>query len=385
MRTRLMTVSLAAMMATMASTLALADITVGLIISQTGPVSSIGIPYARGIAAGQVYQGDVGGEKIKIITLDDTSDPSVAAKNARKLIEDDKVDVIIGSAGSPATAAIIAAATELKVPVIAPSPVPNVPKADGKPWAISIPQSPPDMMGIVVEEMKAQGVTNIGFIGFSDAWGDLVYNNSKLTADKLGMTISTNERYARADTSVSGQILKVIAAKPDAVMGGGSGTGGSLPYLALAERGYKGGIYGTPAVINPDFVRLVGEAGEGLIASAGPILVVEQLPDTAPTKAIGLKFREAHLKANNVATTDGFAPYAFDCYLVLLDAAKRALPTAKPGTPEFRSALRDAIYTTKDLVGTHGVYTFTEARHTGTDRRSLVLVKLVKGQWTFYK
>ena len=362
-----------------------ADIVVGFVTSQTGPVSSIGIPYARGIAAGQAYISEVGGEKIKVISLDDNSDPSVAAKNARKLIEDEKVDVIIGTAGAPATGAIIAAATELKVPTIAPTPVGSVPQVDGKPWAISIPQSPRDMLGLVVDEIKAQGLKSIGFIGFSDAWGDLVYNNAKIAADPLGISLITNERYARADTSVSAQVLKVVAAKPDGFLAGGSGTGGALPFQGLAERGWKGPLFGTPALINPDFVRLAGASAEGLVASTGPIMVVEQLPDTHPTKAVGLKFKEMHLKANGVASNDGFSPYSFDCWLVLVDAAKRALTKAKPGTPEFRSALRDEMYATKELVGAHGVYTFTPASHFGTDRRALVLVKLQDGQWKFYK
>ena len=382
-----LTSSFAAMTACLAATAAHADITVGVITAQTGPTSSIGIPYAKGIAAGQALIGTIGNEKIKVIVLDDGSDPANASKDARKLIEEDKVDIIIGSASTPSCVAIIAAATEAKVPVIAPSPIPpTVPKADDKPWAVSMPQKPTDMMGIVVEEMKAQGIKNIGFIGFSDGWGDLVYNNTKSAADANGMAVTTNERYARADTSVNGQALKVFASKPDAVMGGGSGTGGALVYTGMRERGFAGGLYGTPAIINPDFVRLVGAAGEGIVASTGPVMVVEQLPDGAPTKAVGLKYKEVYKATNGAASADGFAPYAYDAYLLMADAAKRALATnAKPGTPEFRSALRDAIYSTKDLVGTHGVYNFTPASPFGTDRRGLVLVKLTSGQWKFYK
>lgn len=368
-----------------AATSAHADITVGFITSQTGPVSSIGIPYARGVAAGQAFIGEVDGQKFKVISLDDASDPSTAAKNARKLIEEDKVDVIIGTAGAPATAAIIAAASELKVPVLAPTPVPSVPQVDGKPWAISTPQSPKDMVGLLIDEAKAQGIKTLGFIGFSDAWGDLVYNNGKTAADAAGIQIVTNERYARADTSVSAQVLKVMAAKPDGFLAGGSGTGGALPFTGLAERGFKGKLFGPPSLINPDFVRLAGKSAEGLIASTGPIMVVEQLPDGHPTKAIGLKYKEVHMKANNVASNDGFAPYSFDCWLILAEASKRALKTAKPGTQDFRNALRDEVYKTKELVGTHGVYNYTPASHFGTDRRALVLVTLTNGNWKFYK
>ena len=179
------------------------------------------------------------------------------------------------------------------------------------------------------------------------------------------MQLVTNERYARADTSVSAQVLKVVAAKPEAFLAGGSGTGGALPFTALAERGWKGPMFGTPALINPDFVRLAGPSAEGLIASTGPITVVEQLADDHPNKKMGLAFKAAHKKANGVDANDNFSPYAFDCWLILADASKRAMATgAKPRTPEFRSALRDAIYSTKEIVGAHAVYNFTPASHT---------------------
>ena len=362
-----------------------AEIVVGVIQSQTGPVSSIGLPYVRGIQAGQAYIGEAAGEKFRIIVLDDASDPSTAAKNTRKLIEEDKVDVIMGTAGAPATAALIAVASELKVPVIAPTPVPTVPKVDDKPWAISTPQNPRDMFGIIVDEMKAQNIKTVGFIGFSDAWGDLVYNISSKAAGPAGISIVTNERYARSDTSVNAQVLKVMAAKPDAFLNGGSGTGGALPLQGLAERGFKGKLYGGPSLINPDFVRLVGKAGEGLVVAAGPVVVLDQLPEGHPNKAMGFKFREAHQKATGEPAKDIFAPYSFDTWLILAEAAKRAVPKAKPGTPEFRAALRDEIYATKELVGTHGIYNYSAESHFGTDRRSLVLVTLTNGEWKFYK
>lgn len=376
---------LAALLCTTAIATARAEITIGFITSMSGPVSSIGIPYSRGIKAGQLHISEVGGQKFKVVSLDDASDVSNASKLARKLIEEDKVDVLIGTAGAPGSAAIMAVATEMKVPVVGITPVPGVPKNDGKPWAMTVVQPASDMVGAVVQEMKSQNIKNVGFIGFSDAWGDLVYNNGKAAADKLGINIVTNERYARADTTVSAQILKVVAARPDAVLNGGSGTGGALPYTALAERGFKGPIFGTPALINPDFVRLAGAAGENTICSTGPVMVVNQLPDSHPSKKIGLAFKDAHMKANGVASNDGFSAYAFDAWLVLADASKRALAKAKPGTPEFRSALRDELYNVKELAGTHGVFNFKEASPYGTDMRALVLVKLQKGEWKFYK
>lgn len=357
-----------------------ADITVGLVTSMTGPSASIGIPYAKGAAAGVVYKDDVNGIKINLIQLDDASDPSTGTRDARKLIEQDKVDVLMGAGSTPISIAITAVCHELKVPCITLAPV-NMPGEPGS-WMVSIPQPPTLMVSVVVDYMKAAGVKTVGYIGFSDGWGDLVYGGLEKSAEPDGIKILTNERYARADTSVTAQALHIVSAEPDAVMTGGSGTPGALPFIALRERGYTKEIYGTPALINPDFVRVGGAAVEGVIASTGPVVVADQLPDSYPTKKISLDYQAAYQKANNEPARGAFGPYAFDGWLVLLDSTKRALATgAQPGTPEFRAALRDALVTAKDVVGTHGIYNFKPGDSFGVDKRALVLVKLVDGKW----
>jgi branched-chain amino acid transport system substrate-binding protein len=357
-----------------------ADINVGLITALTGPGASIGIPYANGAAAGVAYKDEVDGTKLHLIQLDDATDPSAASRNARKLIEQDKVDVLIGSGSTPSSIAITAVCHELKVPCITVSPV-NMPGEPGS-WMISIPQPPSLMVSVVVDYMKAAGVKTVGYIGYSDGWGDLVYGGLEKSADPDGIKILTNERYARTDTSVTAQALHIVSAAPDAVMTGGSGTPGALPFIALRERGYSKEIYGTPAIINPDFIRVGGTSVEGVVASCGPVVVADQLPDSYPTKKISLEYQEVYQKTNNEPARGAFGPYAFDAWLVLLDSAKRALASgAKPGTPEFRTALRDALVSAKDVVGTHGVYNFHAGDSFGVDKRALVLVKLVDGKW----
>jgi len=357
-----------------------ADINVGLITALTGPGASIGIPYAKGAAAGVAYKDEVDGTKLKLIQLDDATDPSTATRNARKLIEQDKVDVLIGSGSTPSSIAITAVCHELKVPCITISPV-NMPGEPGS-WMISIPQPPNLMVSVVVDYMKSAGVKTVGYIGYSDGWGDLVYTGLEKSAGPDDIKILTNERYARTDTSVTAQALHIVAAAPDAVMTGGSGTPGALPFIALRERGYAKEIYGTPAIINPDFIRVGGSSVDGVIASCGPVVVADQLPDSYPTKKISLEYQEIYQKANNEPARGAFGPYAFDGWLVLLDSAKRALATgAKPGTPEFRTALRDALTTATNVVGTHGVYNFHPGESFGVDKRALVLVKLVDGKW----
>ena len=358
-----------------------AELKVGFGTALSGSGASIGIPYAKGMAAAAAFASAVGQDKIRIIQLDDASDPSTAARNAAKLIEEENVDLLIGTSSTPSTAAMAAVATAKKVPMIAVSPLPPIPPGEGGPWVISIPQPAPLMANAVVERMKATGVKTVGYIGYSDSWGDLVYDGLTKAAEPAGIKVVANERYARADSSVTAQALKIMATRPDVIMTGGSGTPGALPFIALKERGYGGPIYGMHALINPDFIRVGGPSVEGVICPTGPVVVAEQLPESNPVRAVGMQFREAYQKANGTPAADAFSAYSFDGWLIFLDAAKRALPTAAPGTPEFRAALRGAIMSTKEVVGSHGVYSFTPASPYGVDERARVLVKLVKGNW----
>ena len=360
-----------------------AEITVGFVTSQSGPASSIGVLYDKGMKAAVEFATTAGDEKVKFIQLDDSSDPSTATRNARKLVEENKVDLLIGTATAASSNAMVAVANELKVPLLAISPITISPSDTGERWAICIPQPPNLMVKVVIDRMQRDGVKKAAYIGYSDAWGDLVYNGALKPAEDDGIKILTNERYARTDTSVTGQVLKILAARPDAVLLGGSATQGALPPLTLAERGYKGPLYGTPALLNTDFIRVGGKAVEGVQVSAGPVVVAEQLPDTHFSKKISMSFREAYQKANGAPSTDGFSAYSFDSWLIFMDAAKRAMAKAKPGTPEFRTALRDAIFTTKDVAGTHAIYNFKPGESYGVDERSLVLVRLVAGQWKY--
>ena len=354
-----------------------ADLKVGLSVALSGPNSSLGIPYSKGMQAALAYKPEVNGRKIQLVVLDDGSDPSAAGRNARKLIEEEKCDVIMGTSGVPSALAMAQVATETKTPMIGLTPI-SLDAADN-PWVFTVAQPTQLMVDAVVERMKQNGVKTVGYIGFSDAWGDLVYDALMKAAPGAGIKVVSNERYARADQSVTGQVLKIIALRPDAVMTGGAGTPGALPFLALAERGFKGGVYGQHGLINPDFIRVAGASGQNALMPTGPVIVAEQLPNDYPTKKIALDFRNAFQKVNGAPSTDAFSAYAFDGWLVFADAAARA--KGEPGTPEFRVALRDAIGSTKEVVGTHGVYNFKPGNLYGVDTRARVIVKLDNGQW----
>jgi branched-chain amino acid transport system substrate-binding protein len=366
-----------ALAAGFAMTALAADLKVGLSVSLSGPNSSLGVPYAKGMQAALAYKPEVNGRKIQLIVLDDGSDPTTAGRNARKLVEEEKVDVLMGTSGVPAAIAMAQVGRDAKVPMIGLTPIQLDPAENG--WVFTVAQPTQLMIDAVVERMKKDGIKTVGYIGFSDAWGDLVYNALMKAAPAAGIKVLGNERYARADASVTGQVLKLVAMRPDAVMTGGAGTPGALPFLALAERGFKGPVYGQHGLINPDFVRVVGASGQGALMPTGPVIVAEQLPANYPTKKIAMDFRAAFQKVNNAPTSDAYSAYSFDGWLVFADAAARA--KGEPGTPEFRLSLRDAIASTKEVVGTHGVYNFKPGNLYGVDERARVIVKLENGQW----
>lgn len=367
------------MLALATCTGASADIKVGFVTSLSGPISSIGIPYAKGIEAAAAYKSQVGNHRVVLVQLDDVSDPSTSTRNARKLIDDEKVDIIIGTAGAPHSNAVAGVAREGKTPHIAVAPI-NVPGTEGE-WSVTVTPDTTLMTSVLVDRMKRDGVKSLGYIGFSDTWGDLNQRALSALSPLAGIALIGDERYARTDTSVSGQVIKLLAKRPDAMMTGGSGTPGSLPYLAMAERGYRGRLYGNAALVNPDFVRLAAGSADGMYVPIGPVIVAEDLPESNPVRKVALEFKAAYQRVHGQPSKDPFSAYSFDAWLVLLDAAQRALGKAAPGTPEFRQALRDAIVSTKELVGAQGVYNFRADSRYGQDRRSTVLVKLEKGQW----
>jgi branched-chain amino acid transport system substrate-binding protein len=357
-----------------------AQVKVGVITGATGPGASLGIPYKNTFS---ILPKTLGGEPVQYIIMDDGTDPTNAVKHARKLISEDKVDLIIGSSSVPSATSITDIAAELKTPQIALSPV--GPAASRNPWVFTIPQPAAIMMGAVADHMKSTNVKTVAYIGFSDAWGDLVLNGLKAHADAAGIRFVAEERYGRNDTSVAGQILKILATNPDAVVVGGSGTPGALPHVTLAERGYKGKVYHNHGVINKDFLRVGGKSLEGGFAPTGPVMVSEQLPDSNPTKKSSLEFTKAYEATFGAGSRNAFAAYSYDAYLIVNSAVAEAAKKAKSGTPEFRQALRDALERTKNVNGTHAVYNMTATDHAGVDSRARVLVSIEKGDWKLVK
>ncbi len=288
-----------------------AEIVVGVSLGITGPGASLGVHYRN---AYQLMPKTLGGEPVRYVILDDASDPTNAAKNARKLISEDKADVLMGSNGVPSAVQMAQAAAEAKIPMIVLTPA-NV-TGNVLHWSFVVPQTTELMMGAIAQKLKAQGVKTVGYIGYTDTWGDIVYKAIQSHAAEGGFKIVTDERYARSDTSVTGQILRLMSTNPDAIVVGGSGTGAALPHVTLIERGYKKGIYHNHGTVNAEFIKVGGKAVGGAVAVTGPLVVPEELADNHPTKKVSLDFTQRYEKAFGAGTRNAFAGYAYDGMLL---------------------------------------------------------------------
>jgi len=371
----LMTVALAASYGS-----AFAQIKVGVSVSATGPAASLGIPEKNTFA---LLPKEIAGQKVQYIVLDDATDSTTAVKNARKLVSEEKVDLLIGSTAVPGSLAMSDVAAESGTPMISMAASASlVEPVDAKRrWIFKTPQNDSQMATAIVAHMLDAGVKSVAFIGFSDAYGEGWYREFSKLAELRKIKIVANERFARPDTSVTGQVLKIVSANPDAVLIAGAGTPAALPQKTLKERGYKGKIYQTHGVANNDFLRVCGKDCEGTFLPAGPLLVAEQLPDSNPVKKSAMTYRTAYEKAYGVGSISTFGGHAWDAGMLLGAAAPQALKKGKPGTPEFRAALRDGIEAIKNLPVSQGIVNMSPTDHVGFDQRSRVMVEIVNGKW----
>ena len=363
---------------------AFAQVKVGVISSSTGPIAMVGIPQKNTVA---LMPTKAGGQTIEYIALDDGSDPTASVVAVKKLISEHKVDAIVGPSGSPNAMGVIQFVAEAGVPLLAPVGTAAVvlPMDDKKKWVFKTPQNDLQMATAIIEHMLAKSVKKVAFIGFANAYGDGWYEQFKKLADARGIEIVANERFNPADTSVTGQALKLISAKPDAVFIAGSGTPAALPQKALRERGYKGVVYQTHGVANNDFLRICGKDCEGTLLPVGPVQMARQLPDSNPVKKSALAYVEKYEAANGKGSVSSFGAYAWDAGVLLNASVPAALKKAKPGTPEFRAALRDGLEAVKEVAGATGIYSMSASDHLGLDQRSRVMIEIRNGEWSLLK
>ena len=360
-----------------------ADINVGVTVSATGPAASLGIPEKNTV---EIMPRSIGGQKVNYIVLDDASDTTAAVTNARRLITESKVDIILGSTTTPNSLAMLDVVSESQTPMISLAASARIvePVDPKRRWVFKTPQNDIMMALAIAQHMADNGIRTVGFIGFADAYGEGWLQEFSKAAGLKGIQLVATERYNRTDSSVTGQVLKLVGANPQAVLVAGSGTPAALPQKALKERSYGGRIYQTHGVANNDFLRVVGADGEGTLLPSGPVLVAAQLPATHPAKKSALEYVTAYEARFGKGSVSTFGAHAWDAGILMKSAVEAALKKgAQPGTPAFRAALRDALEGAKEVAGAHGIFTMSPNDHNGLDQRGRVMVKIQQGAWVY--
>ena len=361
------------------------EIKVGVVLSTTGPAASLGIPEQKTV---ELFPKEIAGEKIRYIVLDDASDPTGAVKATKKLITEDGVHVIIGATTTPSSLAMRDVVAEAGVPEVSIAAGRSIvfPVDEKRSWVFNTAPTTSLMAGAIIQHMKSKGVKTAAYIGFDDAFGEDWWTNFSETAKAAGIKIVANERYSRAATSVTGQSLHILAAKPDAVMIGASGTAAALPERSFKQIGYKGTLYQSGGVGNPDFLRVCGADCNGTIVAVAPGLVAEQLPATSPIKESAMRFATTYEGVHGKKTLTQFGANAWDAGVLLEHAIPVALKQARPSdAAAFRKALRNALEGLKSVPAAGGIYTMTPTNHNGLDDLGVVLVQIVNGDWKLEK
>lgn len=357
-----------------------AEIRIGVIASSTGPTAAVGIPQKNTVA---LLPGEIGGQKIEYIVLDDASDPTSAVTNVRKLLAEHKVDALIGPTTTPAALAILDFVAEAKTPLVTTvgSSAVIQPMDDKKRWVFKTTQNDDLIATAVLAHMTASGIRSVGFIGFNDPYGENWYKVFAPMAEQAGIRMVASERFNRTDPSVTGPVLKLISARPDAVFIAATGGPAVLPQAGLQEKGYKGRIYQTHGVATNDFIRLGGKVVEGTLMAGGPMLVAADLPAGNPIRAVAEGYVKAYESKYGAGSMSTFGANTYDAGLLLQKAIPQALAKARPGSAEFRAALRDALEQSREVVGAQGVFNMSPQNHNGMDQRARVMMTVKNGKW----
>lgn len=354
-----------------------ADINVGVSVSATGPAAVLGIPEKNTVP---LCPATIAGQKMNYIVLDDATDPSQVTKNGRKFVTEDKVDILVGSSTTPGALAMMEVAAETKTPQLTLAPTPYTDPAKDA-WSFRTPQSSVLMAKALAAHMVANKVKTLGFIGYADSFGESFLQATRAALEGTNIKLDPIERYNRTDTSVTGQALKLLSANPDAILVVGSGTPAALPQTTLVERGYKGKFYQSHGAVSKPFLQVGGKAVEGTVFPIGPVVVADQLPDSHPSKKVALEYTKKYEAIHGPGSTSSFGAHMYDACLILQATVPVALKKAKPGTAQFRQALRDAIESSKEIVATHGVFNMSAKDHYGHDDRARVLIRAENGAW----
>ncbi len=364
----------------LAATPVRADVTLGAVLSLTGPGAGLGIPERNTI---ELLPKTMAGQAVHWVVLDDASDPALAVRAARKLIEEAHVDAILGPSTTANSLALLDPLAEAGVPFVSLSGSGSVvtPPGGTRAWAFKLIPSERVATVQIVDHMQARGFKRLGQIGFANALGDGYVAALSAQAAERGIETVIDVRYSPTDTSVTPQVLRLLQARPDAVFVAASASPATTPILELRKRGYAGPIYTVQGIAGPDALRVGGAALDGVVFSSVPVLVAEQIASDNPVRPQAMAYVTAYEERFGAGSRSLFGATMWDGFLLIAEAAAPALAAGPPGTPAFRAALRDAMERTHGLAGCEAVFSLSSQDHSGAEADSQVLVEIRDGSY----
>ncbi len=362
------------------ATPARADVTLGALLSLTGPGAGLGIPERNTI---ELLPKVIAGQPVRWVVLDDASDTAAAVRAVHKMIDGEHVDAILGASTTPNSIAVLDAIGEAGVPVIslAGSSAVIEPPEGARRWAFKLIPSERVATVQIVDHMQKMGKKTLAHIGFANSLGDGYIAALNAQASARGIQTVAELRYNPGDPSVTPQVLRLIAAKPDAVFVAASSSPAATPIIELRARGYTGPIYTVQGIAGPDALRVGGKSLDGTMFSSVPVLVAEQMPDGHPVKTAALAYVNAYEGTHGPGSRSLFGATMWDSFLLVQAAAPAALQAGQPGTAAFRTALRDAMERISGLVGAEAVFNMTPTDHSGAQADSQVMVEIRGGAY----
>ena len=363
-----------------------AQIKVGVIVSATGPAAALGMPQQK---MASLFPTVVAGQEVKYIVMDDASDSNQAAKAARKLTSEDNVDVIVGPSVNATAFAVLEVAAETKTPMITMAPGSGLtsPVDTKRQWVFKGVMDEKIMAEATIRVLAKMGVKSLGVMASSESYGESWVTALPIYAAEHGITVQKPERFGLADVAATGQTIRLISGKPDAVLIAGISTTAAMPHKALKERGYAGPIFQTYGSLNNEFLKVGGRDVEGTVmAASSKFLLLNELPDADPVKQRMVRVVKPYEAAFGRGSAVSYIMSLDDARQIAAYGIEKAVQEKKkPGTTEFRKAVRDAIENSKNLQLSQSSLSFSPTNHTNIDRDSVTLLTVKSGTWTEYK
>jgi branched-chain amino acid transport system substrate-binding protein len=352
-------------------------IKIGSVLSATGPAAFLGDPQVKTL---QLYiekinkEGGVLGRPLQLIHYDDGSDATKANGFGKRLLEDDKVDIVVGGTTTAATMSMVPLIEKAGMPFVSLSGATVVVEPIKK-WVFKIPASDRMAAERIFEDMKKRGLTKVALLSETSGFGASGKKESEAMAGKMGVTLLANETYGAKDTDMTPQLTKIKnTPEVQTLLVFGFGQGPTIVTKNAKQLGVGLPIYQTHGVATDEYIKLSGAAAEGVRLPAGPLLIHDKLPTNDAQSGVVAQYAKT-FRDRYKEDVSTFGGYAYDGLMIAVDAIKRAGSTDK-------AKVRDAIEATKGYVGTTGVVTMSAGDHMGLGRSAFRMLEIKNGDWT---